>query len=369
MPPAVERAIFTSSRSGRIEGYQLTAVSDGVSSADRQELSRWSPAHDALADEGMGAESVNFHRLASGTFCISRTVHAGAEYSGRGGLRVYTDLLLPPPELLARFANNPFRLLEAATAAGHVGGGLEPTGDRLEPIQLAAGASNVDCILLARLARYPGPEVTARFVDAVLKHESLAVSGRVSLRKMIAGLFSLLPVELRSAFSFSSGLKPSKQRVFRIQLLEATAPRGAARRKGDPERLWLDEPPAGARAPSLVETGAAVACRGSHRAALPRRFRLPAPASAKAISPRSPSGSPTACRRIKAPLRTARRWPSDKALVGQTFLSVGKHDRGVAAITVAGNSRPASRRCGGSRRSNPSPALTFLRDTSIPASA
>lgn len=239
--PAIERAIFTSTRTGRLEGYQLTASSSGISAADRQELARWSPAHNSLAEEGPAGESVNFHRLASGTFCVSRTVHAGAEYSGRGGLRVFTNLLLTPPEVLARFAYNPFRILEAATAAGYAEP-LDPDGERIEPIYLTGGAKSVDCILLARLVRDPGPNVTAAFVEALLGNESLAVAGRVSLRKMIAGVFSLLPVELRGGVSFSTGLKSSKQRVFRVQPLDADVPRGSARRTGEPSRLLLDEP-------------------------------------------------------------------------------------------------------------------------------
>jgi hypothetical protein len=240
MPPAIEKAIFTSIRSGRLDGYQLAAASPGLSERDRQEISRWGPAHDSLLEPGVHAESVNFHRLASGLYCISRTLHAGAEYSGRGGLRVFTLLLLAPPEALERFANNPFRLLEAATAAGHAEM-IDPPSPRLEPIHLAGGATPVDRILLARLARLPGPRAMAALVQAVLENESLCVGSRAPLRRLMSGLFSLLPVELRPMFSFSTGLKPSRQRSFRIQPLDGNLPRGAARRGGEPVLLSLDE--------------------------------------------------------------------------------------------------------------------------------
>jgi hypothetical protein len=178
--------------------------------------------------------------LASGNYCVSHTVHAGAEYSGRGGLRVFTVVLLASPEALARFANNPFRLLEAATAAGYADV-LDPASERLEPIQLSCVATPVDRILLARLARHPGPHAMAALVDGILREGLLAVESRVPLRRLIAGLFSLLPVELRPLFSFSTGLKLSRQRSFRIQPLDPDTPRGGARRAGDPVPLLLDQ--------------------------------------------------------------------------------------------------------------------------------
>ncbi len=38
--------------------------------------------------------SINFHRLPSGAFCISRTTPSGLEYSGRGGCAIYTQCLI-----------------------------------------------------------------------------------------------------------------------------------------------------------------------------------------------------------------------------------------------------------------------------------
>ena len=114
----VEQAIFTSAVTDRAQGYQLTSRSPGISDADARELAVWGPSHDSLL-EGHGATgSVNFNRLSSGAYAISRTTTGGAEYSGRGGAQVYTQFLVVSPELLARFANNPFAILRAATAVG-----------------------------------------------------------------------------------------------------------------------------------------------------------------------------------------------------------------------------------------------------------
>ena len=84
----VEQAIFTSLKTRRQEGYQLAAVSPGIASEGAKELEVWGPAHDSLLDGMQGASSVNFHPLTSGDYCVSRTVAAGEEYSGRGGPRI-----------------------------------------------------------------------------------------------------------------------------------------------------------------------------------------------------------------------------------------------------------------------------------------
>src|SRR5687768_1022640 len=110
----VEQAIFTSARTARSAGYHLVAASSGISEVDARELAAWGPSHDSLLETGSAAVSVNFHRLPSGAYCISQSTPEGPEFSGRGGVRVYTQALVMAPEALARFANNPFAVLRAA---------------------------------------------------------------------------------------------------------------------------------------------------------------------------------------------------------------------------------------------------------------
>ena len=114
----VEQAIFTSAKTDHAVGYQVISHSPGVHHVDVRELAVWCPSHDSLLDRGPDSASINFHPLPSGAFCVSRTVPAGVEYSGRGGIRVYTHCLIVPPEALAHFANNPFEILHAALSAG-----------------------------------------------------------------------------------------------------------------------------------------------------------------------------------------------------------------------------------------------------------
>src|SRR3972149_4240777 len=131
----VEQAIFTSAKTDRALGYQVISQSPGIHPEDARELVVWCPSHDSLLASGEDAVSVNFHPLPSGAYCVSRTMAAGWEYSGRGGGRGYTHCLIVPPEVLARFADNPFALLQAALAAG----AMEirhPIPNHLEPLSL-----------------------------------------------------------------------------------------------------------------------------------------------------------------------------------------------------------------------------------------
>jgi hypothetical protein len=228
MMAPVEQAIFTSAQTERATGYHLVAVSPGVSEADRRELSIWGPSHDSLLDPGSGAASLNFHPLGSGAFCVSRSTPAGWEYSGRGGRRVYTHCLIVPPDVLARFANHPFAVVRAAVAAGAMEVHDEVPA-RLAPLELAGRSPAVDQTRLGRLAAQLGPRRLALLMQAAAESACLAVGGIVGADRLMAGILDCLPPECRTAVSFSTGLKFSSRRPFRVVAL----PDDAA------ERRWL----------------------------------------------------------------------------------------------------------------------------------
>ncbi len=218
----IEQAIFTSAETERAVGYQLAGRSPGVSEADARELAVWGPSHDSLLDGKGDHASTNFHRLASGAFAISRTSTAGAEYSGRGGPRVYTQFLVVPAELLARFANNPFAVVRAATASGAMQV-LTEIPQSLEPLRLSGRAPAVDGALLAQLACRPGSAAMAMLVQTALSTDQLGVAASTPADLLLAGLINLLPVECRTEFSFSTGLKFSPSRPFRVFALPKDA--------------------------------------------------------------------------------------------------------------------------------------------------
>lgn len=213
----IEQAVFTSAQTDRSAGYQVVATSAGVCDADSRELAVWGPSHDAMLQCTRDAVSINFHPLPSGAYCVSRTTPAGCEYSGRG-TRVYTQCLIVSPQSLERFANNPFALIRAALADGS----LKPHDKvpaHLEPLRLAGRAAPVDSTLLARLAANPGPDWMASLVQAALDSLCIAVAGGPRGEHVIAGLINCLPPDVRTEFAFSTGLKFSPRRPFRVVAL------------------------------------------------------------------------------------------------------------------------------------------------------
>ena len=200
------------------EGYQLAAVSPGISPEEDRELVKWGPGHDALHSGLSAAESVNYHQMQSGAHCVSQTVSAGREYSGRGGQRIYTQMFLVPEELFQRFGWNPFRVLEALVVSGRCAV-LQQIPPRLEAIELVG----------LRLAREPVEPGTGRVPDRPSpagrprsRCFDNAVTGScapISGKRLLSALVDLLPPQLRTGFPLTTGLRVSGSRPFRLTLL------------------------------------------------------------------------------------------------------------------------------------------------------
>jgi hypothetical protein len=210
-----QQAIFTSCRTSRLDGYQLVATSPGVTQSQADELSAWGPAHDSLLHPTVRAGSVNFHRLADGTWCISKTLPAGAEYSGRSGPRIYTTCLLADGDLLDRFSNQPFRLLDAVLAAGHFRV-LTRIAETLPVIALRGRAAPLLLPLVEPLSDDATRLRVLALMDAALDGHNLLVRSRENLRVLLDRMLNVLPLEVRSELSFSTGLVSSPQRPFRL---------------------------------------------------------------------------------------------------------------------------------------------------------
>ncbi len=212
---AIEQAIFTSALSDQSAGYQLVARSAGIEEGDVRALVAWGPSHDSLLDTGADAVSINFHGLPSGAYCVSRTTPAGQEYSGRAGPRMYTQCLVVPAEELGRFSNNPFALLAAAFAQGALRV-CDRVPEALEPIRLSGRATAVDQAVLRPLAAEPGPLWMGAMVQAAVSGKQLGLAGGMQRQRLVAGLINCLPVECRTELSFSTGLRFSPQRPYRV---------------------------------------------------------------------------------------------------------------------------------------------------------
>lgn len=219
---ALEQAIFTSLRSHQQEGYQLAATSPGIDVDLAKELAAWGPAHDSLLISTQGTTSINFHPLSAG-YCISKTTAAGEEYSGRGGPRVYTQMIVVPAADLLRFANNPFAIIEALEASNKFCIHDRPP-EVLEPLALLGRASLVNSLRVAELWGDPGTNAIVALAQAAIHTNCLAVRARTPLARLFAGLIQLLPLQARPLFSFSTGLRYSPRRPFRLIALPPDTP-------------------------------------------------------------------------------------------------------------------------------------------------
>ncbi|WP_146115482.1 MULTISPECIES: hypothetical protein [Pirellulaceae] len=211
---AVEQAIFTSARTSSKDGYQLVAWSPGISSEDARQLAVWGPAHDSMiADDPMDV-SLNFHPLGDHKFCVSRTVLGSAEYSGRGGRQVYTHCFVLDADSFRRFHNDPFRVLSAALAIHDLRPGAKLPTD-LPSLRMLPSGGPVDAGLI-------------RFFDSPVQQQSLVAwthHAMTSKKLMFTGgyndrfltvFFNLLPVSIRPSFSFSTRLRYSPRRNFKL---------------------------------------------------------------------------------------------------------------------------------------------------------
>jgi hypothetical protein len=214
----LETAIFTSIKSPRLNGYQLAATSSGVTSELAKELTMWGPAHDSLWDTRCDARSVNFHPLITGDYCLSCTTLAGAEYSGRGGGRVDTQMFVLPRDVLARFANDPFLVLRALAAAGRLVV-YNQVPEKLASVPLLGRSDRPDASLVSQVLDEIGSRVFDELVDAVGSSESVAVLTSGHVERLFQALFHALPPDSRLSLSFTTGLKTSPRRPFKLFVL------------------------------------------------------------------------------------------------------------------------------------------------------
>ncbi len=217
----IEQAIFTSIRRTGMDGYQLASVSPGITQPDERALAQWGPAHDALCEGA--AESVNFHPLPSGAMAVSRTMATTAEYSGRGGLRVYTHSLIITPQLLEKFGGNAFRIYEAALFSGRIEEQADPSA-QLPAIAIAGRASVLDESLLRKLLENGNNvAVLVEAINALLMHGTAVVVNCPQSARVCAGVINLLPPAVRSRYSWTTGLSPAGQRPFALHVLPASS--------------------------------------------------------------------------------------------------------------------------------------------------
>lgn len=214
----LEQAIFTSVRSERLDGYQLAARSGGVSDDLAKELTSWGPAHDSLWLNQPGASSVNFHRLADDHFCVSQTTLAGAEYSGRGGGRVYTQMVVIPRDGMIKFGSDPFLVLRAIVASGRMMV-YDTVPRELTTIPLIGRAGDGPPNWMPELVEKAGVESISELAEAATGSDPVTVITDLPVERLFQTLFYQLQPQQRLEIAFTTGLKPSSRRAFKLSIV------------------------------------------------------------------------------------------------------------------------------------------------------
>ncbi len=216
----VDQAIFTSVCSGRVQGYQLAARSDGIDDRLAQSLIRWGPSHAGLCSGDRFAESVNFHPLDEGRFVLSRTMYGGPEYSDRGGLQLVTVIALLEESHVVDYDSDPVALMRQSRMEGRFRLPAELT-TRLPSLSLPGVSPSV----FWEPATRSGDEHFAEDVANRLSHgEKLAITHCHNPLPLLQRIIAKTPRDHRLNVSFCTGLKPTAHRPFRLHFLPGDSP-------------------------------------------------------------------------------------------------------------------------------------------------
>lgn len=213
---SVGQAVFTSSQGNTGHGYHLVARSPKIRNRLAGSLSRWGPTHGSLLANGSDGCCLNFMPIDEHWTTVSRTVYGGPEYSRRGAWQVVTIILALHHEQLAGYDNNPMTLAHAAMLLGYLRLSANMSSYRND-VELPATLPLAFC-------SEPGRE-TGTTQDLSLpmqlldRGERIAIVAGQSPSATLEKLFEHTPIARRLQLSFTTGLKPSPDRRFRIHLL------------------------------------------------------------------------------------------------------------------------------------------------------
>jgi hypothetical protein len=210
----VEQAIFTSAQTSHARGYHLVARSGGIDDETAQQLALWAPSESALIDRDVDADSLNFFPVGDRWAAVSRTVYAGAEYSDRGQFRMETNILVILQAELIGYACDPLAVARAAIASGYLRLRARMS-TQLSPFSLPDSLG----VLPTEPDEVQQAPALVREIVSRFAAERLVVVGCPQPLQLLQQVFRCLPRERRLALSFSTGLKPSTHRPFRLQFL------------------------------------------------------------------------------------------------------------------------------------------------------
>ena len=212
----VEQAIFTSVRTAVQQGYHLAARSSGIESPLAQSLRQWSPSHGSLFDQQVNATSINGYTLGPGWFVVSRTMYGAPEYSGRGALQMVTVILTAHQSQLDGFDNSPLLFARTALTLGFLRlPATIPT--RLHGLTLPDRALT-STVEANRDPRTLSESTLSRSLRLLDQGQRIALVTANPLGA-VTQLLARIPSSQRGETSFTTGLRPSRQRPFQVHVV------------------------------------------------------------------------------------------------------------------------------------------------------
>jgi GTPase-associated protein 1, N-terminal domain type 2 len=210
-----DQAIFTSLVRRGKSGYHLVSRSPGVSESEANALSTSSPSHGAMLVDEANAQSVNFFPLPSGRYALARTREGCGEYSGRGGRQLFTRVVIVDVTHLRRADYSVFAVYRDALALGHLAydRNASPTLPRVELSGL-----------------FPPWQPPGQLPGMTLSEADSVVAGLAAGRTEVVAydgdrtaaaefLLARLPLERALETSFTTNLRPSTVRPYRLCLV------------------------------------------------------------------------------------------------------------------------------------------------------
>jgi len=215
----VEQATFTSANTHKLRGYHLVARSRSIDDELSRVLSMWSPSHASLVDKSQAASSLNVFPAGRDHVAFTRTIFGGPEYSGRGGLKVVTRILIFRTDQLAGFNGDLTAVVRLACARGllHL---HRIDGQQLPTVEFPE--TSITALPRDPISQDMGPSsYSGEVLQLLATNRQVLVIGSQNPLSLVRDVLQQTPPANRVDLSFSTGLNPSVHRPFRIQFLPA----------------------------------------------------------------------------------------------------------------------------------------------------
>ncbi|MDP6556435.1 MAG: hypothetical protein QGF59_19305 [Pirellulaceae bacterium] len=212
----VGQAVFTSSRGSGGRGYHLVARSPEICEPLARHLSRWGPAHGSLLTDDRDGSSFNYTPIDNEWVTVSRTLYGGPEYSRRGTLQVVTVILALRYEQLSGYDNNPLMLARTAMLLGYLRLSAN-LSEQLPDLHLPAAPPHA--VVTRQRLESRCDALLVRSIELLNQGDRIALNAERAASTILEMLIENTAKARRLQLSFTTGLNPSPERLFRVHLL------------------------------------------------------------------------------------------------------------------------------------------------------